>query len=100
MSANRLFQILYLLLERGRMTAEDLAVRLEVSVRTIYRDIDTLSAAGIPVFTAQGKGGGVSLMDGYVYRGGTVSAAHRPAKPSRSRKRRCSLQTFRSLPPQ
>ena len=66
MSANRLFQILYLLLERGRMTAEDLAVRLEVSVRTIYRDIDTLSAAGIPVFTAQGKGGGVSLMDGYV----------------------------------
>ncbi len=66
MSANRLFQILYLLLERGRMTAEDLAVRLEVSVRTIYRDIDTLSAAGIPIFTAQGKGGGVSLMDGYV----------------------------------
>ena len=66
MSANRLFQIVYLLLERGRMTAEELAGRLEVSVRTVYRDIDALSAAGIPVFTAQGKGGGVSLMEGYV----------------------------------
>lgn len=66
MSANRLFQIVYLLLERGQMTAEELSARLEVSVRTVYRDVDALSAAGIPVFTTQGKGGGISLMEGYV----------------------------------
>ena len=66
MSANRLFQMVYLLLENGRLTAGELAEKLEVSVRTVYRDVDALSAAGVPVCTAQGKGGGVSLMDGYV----------------------------------
>lgn len=66
MSADRLFQIVYLLLERGRMTADQLAQRLEVSVRTVYRDVESLSAAGVPVFTTQGKGGGVALLDGYV----------------------------------
>ena len=66
MSADRLFQLIYLLLERGRMTAEQLAAELEVSPRTILRDVDSLSAAGIPVYTAQGKGGGVALLDGYV----------------------------------
>ena len=66
MSADRLFQLIYLLLERGRMTADQLAAELEVSTRTILRDVDTLSAAGIPVYTAQGKGGGVALLDGYV----------------------------------
>lgn len=66
MLADRLFQIVYLLLERGRMTADELARELEVSVRTVYRDVDALSAAGVPVCTAQGKGGGVTLMEGYV----------------------------------
>ncbi|MGN0985857.1 MAG: WYL domain-containing protein [Candidatus Enterenecus sp.] len=66
MLADRLFRIVYLLLERGRMTADELAQALEVSVRTIYRDVDALSAAGVPVCTTQGKGGGVSLMEGYV----------------------------------
>lgn len=66
MSANRLFQMVYLLLEHGRLTAGELAERLEVSERTVYRDVDALSAAGVPVYTVQGKGGGVSLMDGYV----------------------------------
>lgn len=66
MSANRLFQMVYLLLEHGRLTAGELAEKLEVSVRTVYRDVDALSAAGVPICTAQGKGGGVSLMAGYV----------------------------------
>ena len=66
MSANRLFQMVYLLLEHGKLTADRLAEKLEVSVRTVYRDIDALSAAGVPICTTQGKGGGVFLMDGYV----------------------------------
>ncbi len=66
MPANRLFQMIYLLLERGKLTADRLAEELGVSVRTIHRDVDALSAAGIPICTTQGKGGGVFLMDGYV----------------------------------
>lgn len=73
MQESRLFKILYLLLERGRITAPALAEELEVSVRTIYRDIDALSGAGIPVFSTQGKGGGISLLDGYVLNKGLFS---------------------------
>lgn len=66
MSADRLFQIVDLLLERERMTADGLAEALGVSVRTVYRDVEALSNAGVPVCTTQGKGGGVALMEGYV----------------------------------
>ena len=66
MKNSRLFEILYLLIEKRTATAGELAERLEVSERTIYRDIDALSAAGIPVYAQKGKGGGIRLMDQFV----------------------------------
>lgn len=65
MRASRLLSILLLLQTRGRMTAETLAAEFEVSVRTIYRDIDQLSAAGAPVYADRGRSGGFQLLDGY-----------------------------------
>jgi predicted DNA-binding transcriptional regulator YafY len=65
MRADRLLSFLMLLQTRGRMTSQQLSNELEVSVRTIYRDLDALSAAGIPVYTERGPGGGCSLMDNY-----------------------------------
>lgn len=73
MAENRLFQMVYLLLERGTMTASELAKHYEVSVRTIYRDIDTLSAAGIPVYAISGKGGGISIEESFVLNKSLVS---------------------------
>ena len=66
MQINRLFEIIYILLSKKSITAKELAERFEVSVRTIYRDIDTLSSAGIPIYASQGKGGGISLLEDYV----------------------------------
>lgn len=66
MQESRLFQIVYYLLDKGRATAPELAARFEVSVRTIYRDIDALSGAGIPVYAEAGRNGGIRLMDGFV----------------------------------
>ena len=66
MQENRLFKIVYYLLERGKSTAPELAERFEVSIRTIYRDLDAISAAGIPIYAIQGKGGGISLLQNYV----------------------------------
>ena len=66
MKNGRLFEILYLLVEKREITAGELARRLEVSERTIYRDVDALSAAGIPVYAQKGKGGGIRLMDQFV----------------------------------
>jgi len=66
MQTNRLFEIIYILLGQKRVTARALAERFEVSPRTIYRDIDTLSLAGIPVYTEKGKGGGIGLLPDFV----------------------------------
>lgn len=66
MREGQLFQIVYYLLEKGRATAPELAERLEVSVRTVYRDIDALCAAGIPVCVEPGRSGGVRLLPGFV----------------------------------
>ena len=65
MRASRLLSILILLQLRVRLTAKALAEEFEVSMRTIYRDIDELSAAGIPVYGDRGPGGGFQLLDGY-----------------------------------
>lgn len=67
MKNDRLFHMLYLLLENKTMTAPALARTLEVSVRTIYRDVETLAMSGVPIYAAAGKGGGISLLPGYTF---------------------------------
>ena len=66
MQESRLFKIIYHLLDKGKATALELAEKFEVSVRTIYRDIDALSEAGIPIYAETGRNGGIHLMDDFV----------------------------------
>ncbi len=66
MQINRLFEIIYILLEKKTVTAAELSKKFEVSVRTIYRDIETLSQSGIPVYMSKGKGGGISLISDFI----------------------------------
>lgn len=73
MKENRYFQMIYLLLDKGQMTAPELADYFEVSIRTIYRDIDILSSAGIPIYATQGKGGGIAIQDSYVLKKSLLS---------------------------
>ena len=66
MQESRLFKIIYHLLDKGKATALELAEKFEVSTRTIYRDIDALSGAGIPIYAETGRNGGIYLMNGFV----------------------------------
>jgi predicted DNA-binding transcriptional regulator YafY len=65
MRADRLLSIIILLQTRGRLTAQELAEEMEVSERTIYRDMDALSTAGVPVYCERGPGGGCALLESY-----------------------------------
>jgi predicted DNA-binding transcriptional regulator YafY len=65
MRADRLISLLMLLQSRGRMTAHELAELLEVSERTIYRDVEALSGSGVPLYAEHGPGGGLALLDSY-----------------------------------
>ena len=77
MQASRMFEMLYMLLERDRMTAQELAQRLEVSVRTVYRDVQALSEAGVPVYADRGKGGGIAILPSFKLSKSLLSEAER-----------------------
>jgi len=66
MSDSRLFKILYYLLDRGHATAPELAAEFEVSARTIYRDVEALSSAGIPIYAETGRNGGIYLLQDFI----------------------------------
>lgn len=66
MKESRLFRIIYHLMENGKSTAPELAEKLEVSVRTVYRDIDIISSAGVPIYVTTGRNGGIQIADSFV----------------------------------
>ena len=66
MQINRLFEIVYILLNKKSITAKELSEHFEVYQKTIYRDIDTLCECGIPIYTSKGKGGGIGLLDSFI----------------------------------
>ena len=81
MRAARLITLLLLLQSRGHMSGRELADALEVSVRTVYRDIEALSGGGVPVYAERGASGGFRLMEGYRVQLETLTAAEASALP-------------------
>lgn len=75
MQINRLFEIVYILFDKKTITARELAEHFEVSKRTIYRDIETLSMAGIPIYTNKGKGGGINILPEFILNKSLLSAS-------------------------
>ncbi|MCC0706360.1 helix-turn-helix transcriptional regulator [Clostridioides sp. ES-S-0190-01] len=67
MKSNRLFEIIYILLDKKRVTATELAEHFEVSRRTICRDIEILSSSGIPIYTDKGRNGGIGILDNFTF---------------------------------
>lgn len=84
MKNNRLFHILYLLMEYQVMTAKELAELLEVSPRTIYRDLDVLAEAGIPISAKRGQSGGIHLRECLQQEGESFSLRRLTDKPQKS----------------
>ncbi|MCL2109728.1 MAG: YafY family transcriptional regulator [Oscillospiraceae bacterium] len=77
MKLNRLLEITTILLNKKTVTAAELAERFGVSARTIYRDIDVLSASGVPVYSSQGANGGISILEDYTVNRAVLSGAER-----------------------
>lgn len=75
MNINRLFKIVYILINRKNITAKELAEQFEVSKRTIYRDIDTLTMSGIPIYTTKGKGGGIHILPEFILNKSLLSSS-------------------------
>ncbi len=73
MQIHRLFEIIYILLDKKSITANELAAYFEVSKRTILRDIETLTIAGIPIYATRGKGGGISILDNFILNKAAIS---------------------------
>ncbi|NJJ35802.1 YafY family transcriptional regulator [Clostridioides difficile] len=67
MKSNRLFEIIYILLDKKKVTATELAEHFEVSRRTICRDVEILSASGIPIYTDKGRNGGIGILDNFTF---------------------------------
>ena len=61
-----IIRVRYYILENGRATAPELAKKFEVSVRTIYRDVDVISSAGVPIYVTTGRNGGIQILENYV----------------------------------
>ena len=90
MQINRLFEMVYLLMNRKKMTAKDLADHFEVSQRTIYRDVEILNGAGIPVLANKGKSGGIELPNNFILDASAFSEKERGEIVF-------ALQSFRAL---